>query len=212
MYLYPCARIADAGPAAHTRRLCARACACAIGRPRIRAGTCERLPSASTAGGSARRRSTTRRRSTRTSARGTPRQSPRCPMYAPPFRPGRRATAGGTRSVGRRCGACRCARRRRRCTRVCVQTSGHVHALCVCMSIYVCIFVYALYIYINRYPCTCVRGGLGRACGCITSDAHVHAIARFRQRTVNGRVNGKRTLPSVGPLTDLYGQGPRAGR
>ncbi len=53
MYLYPCAssytdkRIADASPP-HTRarvlRPCARVCACAIGRTRIRADTCERLP------------------------------------------------------------------------------------------------------------------------------------------------------------------------
>ena len=46
-------RIADARPAAHTHvlRACARACACAIGRARIRADTCERVPSAWTAGG-----------------------------------------------------------------------------------------------------------------------------------------------------------------
>ena len=51
MYLYPCAsgytdeRIADAGlphTCAHVLRPCARACA--IGRARIRADTCERLP------------------------------------------------------------------------------------------------------------------------------------------------------------------------
>jgi hypothetical protein len=69
---------------AHVLRPCARMCARAIGRPRICADTCERLPSASTAGGSARRRSTLRWRSTRTSARGTPRLSPRCVRYAPP--------------------------------------------------------------------------------------------------------------------------------
>ncbi len=60
MCLHPCAascpdeRIADAGPPhtrAHVLRLCARVCACAIGRPRIRADTCARLPSAWTAGG-----------------------------------------------------------------------------------------------------------------------------------------------------------------
>ncbi len=106
----------------HARTCCvrARACACAFGRPRIRTDSCERVPSAWTAGGSARRRSSRRRRSTPTSARGTLPRSPRCPWYAPPFRPGRRATAGGTRSAGRRCGAGRCARRdRRRCARVC---------------------------------------------------------------------------------------------
>ncbi len=68
----------------------ARARACVIGRTRIRADTCERLPSASNAGGFARRRSTRRRHSTPTSARGTPPRSPRCPRYAPPLRPGRR--------------------------------------------------------------------------------------------------------------------------
>jgi hypothetical protein len=68
---------------AHVLRPSARACACAIGRPRIRAGTCERLPSASIAGGSARRRSDTRRRSTRTSALGTLPLSRRCSRYAP---------------------------------------------------------------------------------------------------------------------------------
>jgi hypothetical protein len=86
-------RIADAGPPhtrAHVLRPCARArvCACAIGRARIRADACERLRSAWTADGSARRHFTRRRRSTRTSARGTPLRSPFCPMYAPPFRPG----------------------------------------------------------------------------------------------------------------------------
>jgi surface protein len=63
MYLYPCAagytdeRIADAGPPhtrAHVLRPCARACARAVGGPSIRAGTCERLAPAWTAGGSAR--------------------------------------------------------------------------------------------------------------------------------------------------------------
>jgi hypothetical protein len=61
MYLYPCAAgytdewIADAGlqpKRAHALRPCARACA--IGRARIRAGTCERVPPAWTAVGSAR--------------------------------------------------------------------------------------------------------------------------------------------------------------
>jgi hypothetical protein len=36
---------------AHVLRPCARMCACALWRPRIRADTCERVPSASTAGG-----------------------------------------------------------------------------------------------------------------------------------------------------------------
>jgi hypothetical protein len=63
----------------------ARVCACAIGRARICADTCERVPSAWTADGSARRRSTLRMRSTRTSARGTPRLCRTWPTYAPPF-------------------------------------------------------------------------------------------------------------------------------
>jgi hypothetical protein len=55
-----------------------------------RAGPCAHFLLASTARGSARRRSRLRRRSAQTSLRGTPCQSPRCPMYAP-F--GRRRTA-----------------------------------------------------------------------------------------------------------------------
>ncbi len=65
MYLYPCAAgytdegIADARPP-HTRghvlRPCARVCACAIGRARIRADTCERVPSAWTKASAFRRR------------------------------------------------------------------------------------------------------------------------------------------------------------
>jgi hypothetical protein len=102
MHPHPCAagcpdaRVTDERPLhtrAHVLRPCGRVCACAIGRARIRADTSERVPPAWTAGGSARRRSKTRRRSTRTSARGTPRQSSRCRGYAPPFRPGRRAAA-----------------------------------------------------------------------------------------------------------------------
>ncbi len=80
--------------AGHTRARAAsvraRFCACAIGRPCIRADACERVPSVWTAGGSARRRSAVRRRSTRTSARGTPRRCRTCVRYASRFRPGRR--------------------------------------------------------------------------------------------------------------------------
>jgi hypothetical protein len=116
------------GPVAHAPTCCVRECACAIGRPRIRADACERLPSASTAGGSARRRSSRRRRLTRTSARGTPRVSPTCPRYAPPPRPGRRAEKAGlcsamfdaTRAVV--CG------RRRRCALACVCADARVYA------------------------------------------------------------------------------------
>ncbi len=62
---------------------------------------------------SARRRSAKRWRSTRTSARGTPRPSPRCtrfvrcPGYAP--LPARRRALRRTCSAGVRCGAARCA-------------------------------------------------------------------------------------------------------
>ncbi len=101
---------------------CARARVRAIGRPRIRADTCKRVLSAWTAGGSARRRSSRRRRSTRTSARGTPPRPPRCYGYAPAFRPGRRATAGGTRSAG--CSMRRgplCAAAPPMCLRVCAR-------------------------------------------------------------------------------------------
>jgi hypothetical protein len=79
---------------------------------------------------SARRRSTRRPRSTRTSARGTPRRSPRCPRYAP--LPARRRALWRRRSAGLRSGPARCARRHRRCARyvyicvrVCVNTLTH---------------------------------------------------------------------------------------
>jgi hypothetical protein len=148
--------------AAHTRARAASVralvCACAIGGPRICADTCARLPSASTAGGSARRRSSRRRLSTRTSARGTPRRSPRCPGYAPPFRPG-----GAPVQVGRARrdidaalavvhGGTADAR-----ARVCAQACGHAHArVCTCVGIaarskdglYVCMDVHA---YISMY-------------------------------------------------------------
>jgi hypothetical protein len=134
MYLYACASgYTDAGPpytrprAASVR---ARVCACAIGRPRIRAEPCEHVPSLSTAVGSARRRSARRKRSTRTSARGIPPRSPRCPLYAPPLRPGRRATAGGTRSAGssmRRGPLCAAATADAR-ARMRAQTCGPAHA------------------------------------------------------------------------------------
>jgi hypothetical protein len=110
MYLYPCAssytdeRIADAGPPhtrAHVLRPSARV------RVRVHSGAHasalthasafrRRRPRVARLG----RRSTRRRRSTRTSARGTPRRSPRWTRYAPSFRPGRLATVGGTRSAG----------------------------------------------------------------------------------------------------------------
>jgi hypothetical protein len=138
---------------AHVLRPCARACACAIGGPRIRADTCERLP---VGGGpraaSARRRSTMRRRSTRTSARGTPPRSPRCIRYAPPLSAPGRATLGGVVDAARavvRGGAADAL------ARLCAQTYAHAHArvsTCVGIAartkdgIYVCMYV-CIYIY-----------------------------------------------------------------
>jgi hypothetical protein len=172
----------------------ARVCEGAIGLPCIRADTCEHFPSASTAGGSARRRSPGRRRSTQTSARGTPRRSPRCPGYAPPS-PARAARHCGRDTLGGVVGAARAVVRGgdRRCAlaRVCAQTCGHAHArVCTCGviaartkdGVYVCMYVYVyvciIHTHIYRYMCTCVRGGYGRACGCTASRAHMRAIAR----------------------------------
>ncbi len=76
----------------HAPACCVRAHA----RVRVRLGAHASAPTHASAfrrrrprAASARRRSWVRRRSTRTSARGTPRVSSICPMYAPPFRPGR---------------------------------------------------------------------------------------------------------------------------
>ncbi len=101
------------GPAAHTRPCAAsvrtRVCACAIGRASIHADTCARLPSAWTACASAGRRSALisarHRRSTRTSARGTPQMCRICRLYAPPFRPGRDALGGSSMRRGPLCAA-----------------------------------------------------------------------------------------------------------
>ncbi len=123
----------------HAPTCCVRArahvCACAIGRPRIRADTCERHPSASTACGSAHRRSIGRRRSTQTSARGTPPQCRISTRYAPPFSGPAARDCGGTRSAGRRCSAGRCAQRHRRCAhaRVCANVWA-----CACAGAHVC--------------------------------------------------------------------------
>ncbi len=164
MFLHPCVssfpdeRIADAGPPytrAHVLRPCARVQSCAHASAPAHASA---FPSASTAGGSARRRSARRRRSTRTSARGTPRLCRTWTMYAPPFRPGRRVTAGGTRSAVGRCGAGRRARRRRRCARACVCADVWARA---CAGVHVCRYSCAyerrdirnIYIYIYTYIC-----------------------------------------------------------
>ncbi len=150
-------RITDA--CAHRRRArvlraCARACGCAFGRARIRAEPCEPLPSAWTACGSARRRSTRRRRSTPTSAHGTPRRSPRWSRYAPlPAR--RRATAGVPDALGRapmrRGRLCAAGPPMRAHARTCRHSSARA-STCVAMagrrrdSIYVHVYVY-MYVY-----------------------------------------------------------------
>ncbi len=174
----------------------ARVCACAIGRPRIRADTCERVPSAWTAVGSSRRRSTVRRRSTRTSARGTPRRSPSLVAYAPPFRPGGAPPrAGRARRVVDAAPAVVRGGTADARAHVCAETCGPSHArVSTCVGItartkdgmYVCMYVCIYmdislcmhYTCIYRYMCTCVRDGYGRACGCAGSHAHVRAIAR----------------------------------
>ncbi len=67
---------------------------------------CEPLPiGVDRVAASARRRSPRRRRSTRTSARGTPRVCRTWPMYAPPFRPGPLHRKAGCARPGCRCGA-----------------------------------------------------------------------------------------------------------
>jgi hypothetical protein len=112
---------------------------------RIRAQTCEPFPLAwTTACDSARRRSPRLRRSTETSARGTPLASPLCPGYAPLFGR-RRATAadalgrssmrrGGTadarahtyrHSLGR-VSTCVCMAARRRRWNICMQIYPYI--------------------------------------------------------------------------------------
>ncbi len=121
----------------HAPTCCARARA----RVRVRLGAHASAPTHASAfrrrrphSASARRRSVVRLRLTLTSARGTPRGSPRCTWYSPPSRLRRRATSGGSHSAGRRCGAgplCAAAPPRR--ARVCVHTCGHACArVCSC--------------------------------------------------------------------------------
>jgi hypothetical protein len=182
---------------AHGLRPCAsRVCARAHGRPRVCTETCEPFLPASTAGGSARRPSLRRRRSTQTSARGTPPRSPRCKTYARSPRAGQRATAGGTRSAGcsmRRMPLCAAGPPMRAC--VWAQTSGPAHArasACVGTAartkdgLHVCMYgymhlsnwcVHYKYIYIGICVLACVRDGYGCACGCTAYTAHVRAIA-----------------------------------
>ncbi len=82
-YIYIEERITGACMPHIRAHLCVRVYVCVFGRTRIRTETCENFPSARTACGLARRHSTRRRRSTRTSACGTPHASPLWTMYAP---------------------------------------------------------------------------------------------------------------------------------
>ncbi len=83
---------------------CVRALVCVRGRARIRADACEHLRPPPSVAVSARRCSSRRRLSTRTSARGTPPPSRRCPTYAP--LPARARTAvDRARSVADACAA-----------------------------------------------------------------------------------------------------------
>ena len=145
---------------AHAPHVCVRVCA----RARVRLGAHASAPkrasaflSASTAGGSARRRSCRRRRSTRTSARGTPLVSPRCPRYAPP-------SAGAARHRGRPRVRYSCAQERWDvCTDVHLYTSIYIVSstgfgvcvslrsvnchrrvpLCICVCVCVCTYTVA---------------------------------------------------------------------
>jgi hypothetical protein len=120
-------RIARCVPAPHTRprvRPCSRSRLCVWAHTHSRRNV--RAPSAGVDRGSARRCSPMRRRSTRTSARGTPRRSAYCRGYAPLSVRG--APPRRRRSAGVRCGVGRCARPHHRCARTCAQTYGNSHA------------------------------------------------------------------------------------
>jgi hypothetical protein len=107
-------------------RLCAHALAgsfCGLGLKPETLNRASRARRRRPRAASARRRSTVCPRSTRTSAVGTPRRSPRCMRYAPLA--ARRRALWRTRSAGLRCGAAGCAQRHRRCARAC----AHVQAL-----------------------------------------------------------------------------------
>ena len=142
---------------------CVSVCVCAASeraRVRVRLGAhasaptrASAFPPAWTAGGSARRHSPRRRRSTRTSARGTPRRSPRCPLYAPPF-PARAARQRRQDARGGVVGAARAVVRGGTAdarARACAQTCGRAHArvpTCVRIAarsrdgLYACVYMY----------------------------------------------------------------------
>jgi hypothetical protein len=143
------------GPAAHARTCCvrARARACAIGRPRNRADTCERVPSASTA---------VARLAGVQLGVGVQRQHRRVEHRVGHhvvlgmrrhFGPGGAPPRVGRARPGRRCGAGRCARRRHRCARVCVCADVWARA---CAGVHVCRYSCA---YERRVICmyVCIR-------------------------------------------------------
>jgi hypothetical protein len=126
----------------HAPTCCVRARACDWARTHPR----RQIPSAA----SARRRSTTRRRSTWTSARGTPRPSPRCTRYAP--LPARAACHRSRDAL------CRCLMRR-----VCVRpgtadavfacVGGRVHASHLRGCPYIAFYIFlSLCLYLYLYP------------------------------------------------------------
>jgi hypothetical protein len=124
--------------ALYADRLCMRArYVCVRGRARIRADACKHFPPPPSVAVSARRRSTRRRPSTRTSARGTPRESRCCSSYAPlPAQRAPRRTALGRSPTHARpvCAAAPPMRARARaCVRACA-CSYMYKAVCGCIA------------------------------------------------------------------------------
>ena len=160
--IYADERIADAGPP-HTRarvlRPSARARARAIGRPRIRADACERLPAGVDRGwlGAQAFRSAAAFNAN-IGAWNTARVTTLSYVCAALSGPGGAPPQAGRARRGRRCGAGRRARRDGRCARACAQTCGRAHArvptcvriaarsrdglyACVYMYVYICIYM-----------------------------------------------------------------------
>jgi hypothetical protein len=132
LYIHLGERNADAGPP-HTRanvlRPCARACARAIGQ--ICAGTCTRLPSASTAFSFGSQAFYSASAFNANIGAWNTAAVSNMQSVCTASRPGWRATAGGTGWAGHRCGAGRCAWRRRRCARACVRADVWARACAV---------------------------------------------------------------------------------
>ena len=131
----------------------ARACARAIGRPRIRADACERLPAGVDRGWlGAQAFQGAAAFNANIGAWNTASVTTLAAVCAALFRPRRRATAGGTRSAGssmRRGPSCAAGRPMR--ARVCAQTCGRAHArvpTCVRIAarsrdgLYACVYTY----------------------------------------------------------------------